>query len=53
MARSAGTRALGVSWGFHTAAEIAAAGAHEIHDSYDSLNQALDRFAPGEGKASL
>lgn len=53
MARSAGTRALGVSWGFHTAEEIAAGGAHEIHDSYDSLNLALAGFAPAsEGRVS-
>lgn len=49
MARSAGTRALGVSWGFHTAEEIASGGAHEIHHSYDTLNDALSRFVPDEG----
>lgn len=51
MARSAGTRALGVSWGFHTAEEIASGGAHEIHHSYDTLNDALSRFVPDEGGA--
>lgn len=51
MARSAGTRALGVSWGFHTADEIGAGGAHEIHHSYDTLNDSLSRFVPDEGIA--
>lgn len=52
MARSAGTRAYGVSWGFHTADEIASGGAHEIHDSYDTLNTALSRFVPGAQEVS-
>jgi len=52
MARSARTRALGVSWGFHTADEIAGGGAHEIHDSYDTLNIALSRFVPAREEAA-
>ena len=53
MARAAKTRALGVSWGFHTPAEIEAGGAHEIHHDYDGLNAALDAFAAGlEGDAA-
>ncbi|MEO1038341.1 MAG: HAD-IA family hydrolase [Pseudomonadota bacterium] len=45
MARAARVRAKGVGWGFHTLDEVAAGGAHEIHDDFDSLNRALDAFA--------
>jgi phosphoglycolate phosphatase len=44
MARAAGVYAIGVSWGFHTVAELEAAGAHEIVHSYDDLNARLDAF---------
>jgi phosphoglycolate phosphatase len=45
MARAAGVRALGVSWGFQTAEEIAVGGADHISHSWDELNAALDLFA--------
>lgn len=44
MGRNAGVHTLGVSWGFHTSAEIRAGGAHELHDDFGSLNAALDAF---------
>ena len=44
MARAAHAHALGVSWGFHTAEEIADGGAHAIHHDFDALNAALDAF---------
>ena len=49
MARAAGARALGVSWGFHTPDEIAAAGAHEVHHDFRTLNAALDAFGAVHG----
>lgn len=45
MARRAGATAIGVTWGFHRPDEIAAADPHEVHDDFDALNGALDRFA--------
>lgn len=45
MARAAGTRAQGVAWGFHTAGEVAAAGAHHVAGDFAALERALDRFA--------
>lgn len=45
MARAAGVRALGVSWGFHEPHEIEAGGAHEVHHDFGALNTALDAFA--------
>lgn len=47
MARRAGTTAWGVTWGFHTADEIAAADPHDLHHDFTSLNEAFDRFAIG------
>ncbi len=41
MARTAGVLALGVSWGFGEAAELRAAGAHEVHDDFAGLAAAL------------
>jgi phosphoglycolate phosphatase len=49
MARSAGARAQGVAWGFHTADEIAAAGAHHVADTFADLHAQLERFA-AEGR---
>jgi phosphoglycolate phosphatase len=45
MARSAGVRALGVTWGFGTADEIRDAGAHEVHHDFATLRASLDVFA--------
>jgi phosphoglycolate phosphatase len=44
MAVAAGTRAIGVTWGFGTRAEMAAAGAHEIIDTITTLRLALGQF---------
>ena len=45
MAKAANARAQGVAWGFHTAAEIAAAGADHVADSFADLSAELQRFA--------
>ena len=44
MARAAGIRALGVTWGFGSAAELEAAGAHAVHDCFEELNAELKSF---------
>ncbi len=44
MARSAGAYAQGVSWGFHTRAEVQAGGAHHVADDFTSLNNQLTAF---------
>jgi len=49
MARNAGVRALGVSWGFHDPHEIEEGGAHEVHHDFAALNTALDGFAATGG----
>lgn len=43
MARAAGTRAIGVSWGYHAAADLHAAGANLVIDDYAALIPALER----------
>lgn len=48
MARQAGVRAVGVTWGFANAGELRAAGAHEVHDTYQSLTDSVLAFS---GKA--
>jgi phosphoglycolate phosphatase len=45
MARAIDVRAVGVTWGFHTRAEIAAAGADVICDTFQELVADLDTFA--------
>lgn len=45
MGKAAGVRALGVSWGFGRAEELAAAGADEIHNSFETLARSLHTFA--------
>ncbi len=45
MAKSAGAYAQGVSWGFHTRAEVLAGGADHVADDFTSLNRQLDAFA--------
>jgi phosphoglycolate phosphatase len=47
MARAAGVAAQGVTWGFHTRAEIEAGGAHRIAEDFAQLAHALDDFAQG------
>ncbi|MEO0549594.1 MAG: HAD-IA family hydrolase [Pseudomonadota bacterium] len=44
MGRNAGVHTLGVSWGFGEAHELEAVGAHEVHHSFETLNQGLDAF---------
>ncbi|MBK8200491.1 MAG: HAD-IA family hydrolase [Acidobacteria bacterium] len=46
MARAAGVRALGVSWGFGQADELTEAGAHEVHHDFRTLTDSLTAFAP-------
>jgi phosphoglycolate phosphatase len=45
MAKSAGVYAQGVSWGFHTHAEVLAGGADDVADDFASLNKRLDAFS--------
>ena len=53
MARAAGVRAHAVSWGFHRADELEAAGADWLHHDFTGLNSGLDRFAAGlKGEAA-
>lgn len=42
MARVAGSRALGVAWGYHTAEELLAAGAEAVAETPDHLGDLLD-----------
>lgn len=51
MARSAGAYALGVSWGFHTPAEIHGGGAHAVADTMSALADHLTDFARTIGVA--
>lgn len=46
MAKAAGVRAQGVAWGFHTAQEVAEAGADHVALTFDELGAELDRFGP-------
>jgi len=48
MAKQAGVRAIGVTWGFHTAEELAAAGADEIAADFAELGLILQRFKLSE-----
>jgi phosphoglycolate phosphatase len=52
MARAAGAAAIGVSWGYHAAADLHAAGAVAVIDDFAALDAALDtrwRAAPPTG----
>jgi len=42
MARNAGTKSVGVSWGYHLTDELQAAGAHTVIDGFEALVGALD-----------
>jgi phosphoglycolate phosphatase len=42
MARAAGARAIGVSWGYHPAADLDAEGAALVIDDFAALMPALD-----------
>lgn len=48
MARSAGVRAIGVSWGYHPADRLVAAGAETVLDDFTALPAALGLAAPAE-----
>ena len=48
MAESAGIKAIGVSWGYHTEKELRDAGAHVIVDEYWQLPQALTAIVGGK-----
>ena len=41
MGRAAGCRTIGVSWGYHPVADLRAAGADRVIDSFDALDAAL------------
>jgi len=47
MARAAGTRAIGVSWGYHAAADLHDAGADIVIDDYADLVPLLDTLWSG------
>lgn len=42
MGRAAGTRALGVAWGYHPPADLIAAGAHAVADTADQIHLHLE-----------
>ena len=44
MARAAGTKALGVSWGNHPADELTQTGAHKVIDRLDQVLQAVEQL---------
>ena len=44
MARAAGVAAVGVAWGYHTAAELAEAGAQVIVERFEDLTPVLDKL---------
>ena len=44
MAKAAGGAAIGVSWGYHTVADLEAEGADVIIDSWDQLDGAVERL---------
>lgn len=51
MALNAKVRAAGVAWGFHTADELAGAGAHSVHEDFDCLQRGLLAFGRGRSAA--
>lgn len=48
MARSAGTRALGVSWGSHSVEQLTHAGAHMIINDFAALPEAVEQLLGAE-----
>ncbi|ODN72006.1 HAD-IA family hydrolase [Methylobrevis pamukkalensis] len=48
MARAAGARGIGVSWGYHPPQALVQAGAHPVIDHFDDLVPAFDRLFSGE-----
>jgi len=47
MAKNAGTKAIGVSWGFHDEATLRKHGADEIVDRPENLKQAIYKLLSG------
>ena len=47
MARRAGVFAIGVTWGYHDAQELEAAGTHALIDTFDVLPQVMTRLSEG------
>jgi phosphoglycolate phosphatase len=52
MARAAGVAAVGVAWGYHSVAELAAAGAHVIVERFEDLPMALDEVLGAASRAA-
>lgn len=50
MARAAGAAAIGVSWGYHPVADLHAAGARVVVESFDALLPALDDLWPAPAR---
>lgn len=48
MARAAGARAIGVSWGYHASERLIAAGAERVLASFDELDAALGLDSPAD-----
>jgi len=46
MARAAGATAIGVSWGYHPIADLHAAGAGQVIDTFDALAPAVEKLWP-------
>ena len=53
MACAADVRAVGVSWGFHTAEEVLAGGADQLSRDFAELGAELDRFAASIRQGAL
>ena len=45
--KAAGVRALGVGWGFHTLDEVRAGGADWVGETFEALDDELERWAAG------
>jgi phosphoglycolate phosphatase len=52
MARAAGTCAVGVAWGYHTTAELTAAGAHCIVQQFSDIPAALENVLQAASRAA-
>jgi len=48
MARNAGTKSIGVSWGYHPPEELLTAGAHVVIDGFEALVAALESLTENE-----
>ena len=44
MARSAGTLAIGVAWGYHSGDELLSSGAHSVVETFPQLTQVIDNL---------